>query len=57
MVLPSGVSYSADTVDKIMSVSTKLGTRPACPQSGMPIDAVVPNQVTHALQCVSARFV
>ena len=40
---PSGVSYSKASIDALHSEAGKAGRRAVCPQSGMGIEATVPN--------------
>ena len=53
VVLPSGVTYSAETIEQIQFKATQSGQRPLCPQTGKVIEGVVPNV---ALESILARF-
>lgn len=53
VVLPSGCSYSASTVEEIQAEAKANGTEPLCPQTGEVIKEVVPNV---ALESILARY-
>eukprot|EP00965_Chrysotila_dentata_P142622 4714205-Pleurochrysis_carterae.AAC.1 len=53
VVLPSGFTYSQETIDKIMRDAAEKDTQPICPQSGLPIESVVPN---NAIDSILSRY-
>ena len=52
-VMPSGVTYSATTVDKLVADAKKLNKQPLCPQSSQPITGQVPNT---AMASILSRY-
>lgn len=49
IVLPSGVTYSAETVAKLQSQAERRGQSARCPQTGEVISATVPNAVVESI--------